>query len=225
MKSSLVVALFSLLLLMNVTAQTNYSIHGNINGLLDNSKVYLINPELGKRIDSAVVHDKKFELKGHLTEFAFTYLYLEKSVKLADILLDNRQVNVTGSAPIYDSITVSGSIIDEEWRQWFKEDERFRGMWYRLHKISKSLLTIKDTIHSNQVLQVADELTAERIILLKTYVKKYKDSPSSVVLPSLCTLQKYLTKTDYLEMYNSLSFAMRNTSLGKEMKELSTKSK
>ena len=41
-----------------------------------------------------------------------------------------------------------------------------------------------------------------------------------LLLPTLCTIQKQLTKDDFLEMYNSLSTEMKNTYLGNEIKKL-----
>ena len=80
-------------------AQTGYTIKARIDGLPDNSKVYLIDGGRRKTIDSAIVKNEAFVLKGHTAEAAHTYLYQGKANKLADILLDNREILVSGSRP------------------------------------------------------------------------------------------------------------------------------
>ncbi|WP_163823260.1 DUF4369 domain-containing protein, partial [Proteus mirabilis] len=86
-------------------AQYSYEIQGHIKGLLDNTKIYLINGGKRKTIDSALVKNERFVLQGRVDDAFHTYLYEGKSNKLADILLDNRKITVLGEKPFYDSIT------------------------------------------------------------------------------------------------------------------------
>lgn len=206
-----------------LAAQDGYTIKGHIDGLTDNSKVYLIDGGRRKTIDSTTVKNEIFILKGRVSEAAHTYLYLGKSNKLADILLDNREILLSGSRPVYDSIKVFGSDIDEQWKEWYAADQRIGYRRYRLNQISKSLTDKGDTAASNKIKVIADELMNERILLLKQSVKKYGDSPAGAVLPTLCTIQDQLTKEDILEMYNSLSVAMKNTYFGDEIKKIASK--
>lgn len=76
-----------------------YRIEGRISGLIEQSKVYLIHGGKRKRIDSAEVRNDRFLMTGLLDEPAHMYLYSGKTVKLADILLDNRKIEVHGNAP------------------------------------------------------------------------------------------------------------------------------
>ncbi len=206
-----------------LAAQNGYTIKGHIDGLTDNSKVYLIDGGRRKTIDSATVKNATFTLRGHISEAAHTYLYLGKSSKLADILLDNREILVSGSQPVYDSIKVSGSDIDEQWKEWYAADQRIGYRRYRLNQISKSLTDKGDTATSNKIKVIADELMNDRILLLKQSVKKYGDSPAGAVLPTLCTIQDQLTKGDVLEMYNSLSVRIKTTYLGNEIKKIASR--
>ena len=204
-------------------AQDGYSIIGHIDGLTNNSKVYLIDGGRRKTIDSATVKNEIFTLKGHISEAAHTYLYQGKSNKLADILLDNREILVSGSQPVYDSIKVTGSDIDEQWKEWYVADQRIGYRRYLLNQISKSLIDKGDTATGIKIKIIADELMNDRISLLKQSVKKYGDSPAGAVLPTLCTIQDQLTKEDVLEMYNSLSVRMKNTYFGNEIKKIASK--
>lgn len=207
----------------SLKAQIGYEINGNIRGLTDNSKIYLINGSERKVIDSAVVKNEKFILKGKLNNTVHTYLYEGKTNKLADILLDNRKIEVFGDSPNFDNIKVTGSNIDEQWKQWYRDDQKIGYLKYRINEVAELLITQKDTVNSKSLLEIADELFKDRVILLKSYVKKYGNLPSGAVLPTLCTIQDKLTKNDFLEMFNSLSPEMQRTNLGKEVFELSNK--
>jgi hypothetical protein len=205
--------------------KNGYKIEGSVKGLPNQSKIYLIHGGQRKTIDSAVVHNEHFVLSGNLQEPAHTYVYSGKTNKLADILLDNRAIVLSGSKPMYDSVKISGSPIDQQWKEWYREDQRIGYQRFRLNQVMKSLTDKKDTGNAAVITQLADELMQDRIHLLKTYVKRYHDSAAGAVLPTLCTIQNQLTKADYLEMYHTLTVAMQNTSFGKEILDQAQKSK
>jgi hypothetical protein len=214
-----VFALISVFSIKSSFAQNsaNYRIEGHINGLADNSKIYLINGGQRKTIDSAIVMNEHFLLTGKLSEPIHTYLYYGKATKLADILLDNREIRVNGSKPVYDSVKVSGSNIDEQWKDWYRHDQRLGYQRYRINQVYEALMDKKDTANAVVLKQISSELTDDRKELLKEYVRRYHDSPSGAVLPTFCTLQHQLTQADYLEMYSTLSIPMQNTAFGKEI--------
>ncbi|RYX83989.1 DUF4369 domain-containing protein, partial [bacterium] len=186
-------------------AQTGYIINGNISNLNNNSKIYLIDGSQSKIIDSAVAKNGRFLLKGKLANAVHTYLYEGKSNKLADILLDNRQIFVTGSSPDYDSIKVNGSEIDSQWKEWYAEDQKLGYLKYQLNKVYQELLKNQDTTNTYKLNIIINQISDDRVIMLKKYVKKYKNTAAGAALPTLCLLQNQLTKADFLEMYNSLS--------------------
>lgn len=197
-----------------------YRVNGHILGLPDGTKMYLIDGGRRKAIDSAVVEHGRFVLNGTLPETAHTYLYAGKgsvSLKLADILLDNRTVEVEASQPVYDQVVVSGSDIDQLWKEWWAEDQRIGYQRYRIKQVCESLLTRQDTANARPLRKIMDEMTASRVDLLKTYVKRYSTSAVGAALPTLCTLSNYLTRADYLEMYRTLSPVWQNSRFGREI--------
>ena len=167
--------------------------------------------------------NEKFILKGKLKDAIHTYLYEGKANKLADILLDNRKIKVFGEAPNYDNVKIIGSNIDEQWKQWYTDDQKIGYLRYRVNEVKESLIAKKETLNSRTLGEIAEELLKDRINLLKSYVKKYGNSPAGAVLPTLCTIQDKLTRSDFLEMYKSLSTEMQKTHLGSEVLELSNK--
>lgn len=206
--------------------QNSYQIKGKIDGLTEGAKVYLIRGF--KRIDSATVTKGHFFLEGTLAEPTFLTLYTGKgkeSKKLADILLDNRAVRVTGTQAEYEHIQVSGSAIDQQWKEWLKKDTRLGYQRYRLDQIYKSLIGKGDKASADSLKMLLEEMQVDRITLLKDYVKQYHSSAVGAVLPTLCTLQDKLSQADFMDMYNVLSPAMKTTALAQETLQLAKKAR
>lgn len=82
----------------------------------------------------------------------------------------------------------------------------------------------KDTTNASMLTRKINQLTTERILLLKTYVKRYGDKASGALIATLCTVPKELTQEDYLGLYHSLSPAMQQTRFGTEILRQSKKS-
>ncbi len=203
-----------------------YRINGKIAGLADGTVIYLVHEF--KRIDSATVDKGHFTIRGILTEPVFTSLYTGKGDnwrKLADILLDNREVSVAGTGPDFGHIRVSGSDIDAQWKEWFDRDQRLGYQRHRLDRVYQSLQKSDSKPDADLLKKVMDELAADRITLLKSYVSRYHDSPVGAILPTLCTLHGSLGRADFMEMYEVLSPPMKNTKMAKETLELARKAK
>lgn len=194
-----------------------FRIQGNIKGLKDGSVISVIDGGARKTIVSTVASNGQFTLTGTLDDAAHVYLYENKSNKLADILLDNRSVTVSGTEPIYDKITISGSEIDLQWRVWSAADQRIGYQRYRIRQVHESLIKNGDTENAAKLQPVIDELTKDRIVLLKSYVRQYSNSPAGAMLPNLCTLQHNLTPANYSEMFHLLSPRMQKTKMGQEV--------
>jgi hypothetical protein len=212
----------------NCRAQGNgeYKVIGEVKGLPEEAKVYLINGSQRKIIDSATVKNGQFMLRGHLVEPAHMYLHVGRgkvSKKLTDILLDNRTLYVKGTAPVYDSVRVSGSVIDQQWKAWMKDDEQLGRQRYQLKQVAQSLLVEKDSANANALTRLVGELQAVRVSLLKAYVKRNHDTAVGAALPTLCTLGPSLTGNDYLEMYHTLTPMWQKSSFGKEIITQATK--
>ncbi len=212
----------SLILPAFCQAQANpaYQVVGQVKGLADGTKMYLIDGNKRQAIDSATVKKDQFTLRGSLVEPAHLYLYAGRgrtSQKLADILLDNRTVYVRGNQPEYDSIRVSGSDIDQQWKEWYKEDQQIGYQRYRIKQVHESLILKKDTTNANVLGRLIGEIQLSRINLLKTYVKRYHNTATGAALPMLCTLSDYLTEADYLEMFNTLTPTWQQSAFGKDI--------
>jgi hypothetical protein len=197
-----------------------YEITGQINGLTDGTRLYLIDGSRRLRIDSATVQQGQFALRGTVAEPVHTYLYAGRgrsSTKLADILLDNQRVQISGSQPIYNEVVVSGSDIDRQWKEWFRDDSRLAQRRIDLSQRYQARLALPDTAGAGALRHERAQVQHERIVLLKAYVRRYHDTAAGAALPTLCTLSTSLTGADYQEMYQSLTPRWQQSALGREV--------
>jgi Domain of unknown function (DUF4369) len=225
--SKIVHALILIFIPLFIKAQSDgYKVVGDIKGLTEDTKVYLIDGGKRKVIDSTIVKGNRFVFIGKLEEAVHTYLHAGKgstSEKLADILLDNRIVYVNGNTPKYDSIIVSGSVIDQQWKDWWKEDQRIGYQRYKIRQVYESLVSKKDTANAKILEAIIGQMQAYRVDLLKAYVKRYSGTAAGAALPTLCTISDYLTKADYMEMYNSLTSGWQKSYFGQEILTIARK--
>jgi hypothetical protein len=199
---------------------TGYEITGHINGLADGTRLYLIDGGRRLRIDSATVQQGQFALRGKVVEPVHTYLYAGRgrtSTKLADILLDNQSVQVNGSQPVYNNVVVSGSDIDRQWKEWFREDARLEQRRVDLAQRYQAWLALPDTAGAGTLRHERAQAQHERIVLLKAYVRRYHDTAVGAALPTMCTLGASLTGADYQEMYQSLTPRWQQSTMGREV--------
>lgn len=206
--------------LSRAQAPASYRVVGDVRGLADNAKVYLINGGERRTIDSAAVRQGHFVLTGHLAEPAHMYLHAGKgraAVKLADILLDNRTVSVQGDQPVYDHINVTGSDIDEHWKDWYRADTDLGTQRAAVRRVAESLAQRQDTANAAALRRVLAALQQSRVRLLKDYVARYHDTATGAMLPNLCTLGPSLTPADYQQMYQQLTPQWQESSFGKSL--------
>jgi hypothetical protein len=219
----LVLSFLSLALLplaSQAQSAAGYEITGQINGLADGTRLYLIDGGRRLRIDSATVQQGHFALRGKVAEPVHTYLYAGRgrtSTKLADILLDNQPVQVSGTQPVYSEVLVSGSDIDRQWKEWFRDDARLAQRRTDLGQRYQARLAQPDTAGAGHLRHERAQVQHERIVLLKAYVRRYHDTAVGAALPTLCTLGASLTGADYQEMYQSLTPRWQQSTMGREV--------
>jgi hypothetical protein len=197
-----------------------YEVAGHISGLADGTRLYLIDGSRRVRIDSATVQQGQFALRGKVAEPVHTYLYAGRgrtSTKLADILLDNQRVQVSGSQPVYNAVVISGSDIDRQWKEWFRDDARLGQRRADLGQRYQARLAQPDTAGASALQHERAQVQRERITLLKGYVRRYHDTAVGAALPTLCTLGASLSGADYQEMYQSLTPRWQQSTLGREV--------
>ena len=140
---------------------------------------------------------RDFQFTGSVSEPVLANIHHKDGDGEIELFLDNSLWKVTGTYEEYNDATVSGSIIDVQWKQYFKEDQEL--VKYAASKGDPALVR-------------------RRKELLKQYVKDLHSSYAGALIPNFCTIEKSLTKADWIEIYDFLSEEMKDTYYGRKIK-------
>lgn len=218
-----------------VEDQKVYVLHGNIKNLKSDSVI--ITKFIGDSIaldfvkvtkglfiysDSIItpyfIQIDKFERADPVNNNGSKEFHLLTGGKLAEFIVEPGTIYIQGTSDLLDSIKVSGSYSDSLLKEYFMQDKLLQDKWDRLKINYDAARKQSDNMNAKQIAaQLNDINKNERVSLLKRYVTKYKGNIVGSLLPLFCTLQEYLTKSDYFEMYNSLTDDMKLTDYGKSV--------
>ena len=178
----------------------------------------------GIEIDSISTTNNKFQYSGKVKEPYFVQLLIkdgnETSGKLTEFMLENSEISITGNAPVYDSVSVSGSYADKILKAYLEQDQQLSAKWDSLKVDYDAYVATGDTINRKKVAkQLNHILKVDRVELLKKYVSEHANTTVGALLPSFCTIETALTTEDYQELYESLSEDIKTSDYGKSLLE------
>ena len=174
----------------------SYKIVGYLTGMPD-QELYLDYYDQGvKYRHPTFSKDGNFQFTGAVSEPVFANIHQKNGNGEIEIFLDNSLWKVTGNYQDYDGAAVSGSVIDAQWKQYFKEDQQ---------------------LVKSASLKGDPAVVQRRKELLKKYVKDLHSSYAGALIPNFCTIEKSLTPADWIEIYDLLSEEMKDTYFGKKI--------
>ena len=175
----------------------SYKIVGYIEGMPD-QELYLDYYDKGvKYRHPTFSKDGSFQFMGKVSEPVFANIHQQNGNGEIELFLDNSLWKVTGSYQEYNDAAVLGSVIDAQWKQYFKEDQQ---------------------LVKNASLKGDPTVVQQRKELLKKYVKDLHSSYAGALIPNFCTIEKSLTPADWIEIYDFLSEDMKDTYYGRKIK-------
>jgi hypothetical protein len=183
-----------------------FSIEGRLEGLSE-QELYLDYSENGKKYrDKVVSKDGRFSFSGRVSEPVFANIHQQNGKGEIEIFLDNSKWIVSGTAKDFNGARVTGAVIDQQWKKYFKEDQAL------ISDRFKGAISTDEQIRADTVLQ------RKRIHLLKRYVREYKDSYAGVLIPTFCTIRNSLSLQDLQEIYVTVSKDMQMSSYGRDIR-------
>jgi peroxiredoxin len=225
------------LLPLAVFAQKPFSVTGNIKGLKNGDKVYLVYKGEGTNVtDSALVKDGAFSFKGMVTDPAIANLFLNKNplvsrplpgeiLDMTGIYIEPAAIKLSGTDSLKKAV-VSGSLTNED-------DKKLKALTKpvtdQLNAINAEYLKLPDDQKQNEAtvkpLQQRYENTARG--LAPIYLNFAKSNPKSYVSLSLIgQLAGDPAEAAAAEKaFVTLSPAMKATKAGKELSQLFASSK
>lgn len=175
---------------------SSYKIVGYIEGM-PNQELYLDYYDKGiKYRHPTFSNDGNFQFTGRVSEPVFANIHHKDGNGEIELFLDNSVWSVSGTYQQYNDAAVSGSAIDAQWKQYFKEDQQ----------LVKSASIKGDPA-----------VVQKRKELLKKYVRDLHSSYAGALIPNFCTIERSLTSADWVEIYDLLSEEMKDTYYGKKI--------
>lgn len=205
-----IVLLIQLLLWHNTHAQEpGYIITGYIEGLSD-QELYLDYYDLGKRYRHKVFcANGSFKFVGYVTEPVFANIHQQFGKGEIELFLDNSSWKITGEASGFNNAIVKGSVIDQQWKEYFKNDQDLILQAYGAEAVEKGI--------DEQSFASNTDLRQKRVDLLKRYVYLYKDSYAGALIATFCTINKSLSQNDLGYIYSTLSPQIQISHYGQEI--------
>lgn len=199
-----------------------FLVEGDVKGLGDSQILVLklINGNL--ELDTIQPLDDKFTYTGKVKEPYFIQMLTiagdSTTGKLAEFMLENSRISVTGNSIEYDSVTVSGSVSDKVLKAYFKEDDALTAEWDALKVKYDAAVEAKDSIERKKLAKQLNQIfKGDRVELLKKYVTEHKDTKVGALIPAFCTIENALTPADYRELYDTLADSIQQTDYGQEL--------
>jgi peroxiredoxin len=229
LKSAFYIVLLWLVYLTNygqklgsVTQEHKFIIVGKVEGLKDSTKLYLFNFNTAKAIDSALVQDSQFWLRGKFSEpeqFSVSTKYIYQNYHSTGYFwIDQDTIQLTGTLKKLEQAIVEGSKTENENREY---KAQLIPIQHKKDSLSalKRRLQYKDSLARTAVENSFINLDEE---IRSTQVKFIKQHPNSYVggeFLRLFALTKQLPKSTIQTLYLGLSGELQNSTIGQHIQD------
>ncbi len=189
--------IFLLLFPVFVTAQTDFSITGNIKGLKDSTLISVTNVSDGKELAKAYAKNGLFVVKGKL-EYESIYKINFSGYKDAlTVFIGNEKISLTGNATALQKLTIAGSKLENDFLYYQHLLELQKPT---LEPLAAKINTTPQGASKDSLIQLYKNILVEQV---KRFVK---DKSTSRVAPFILVgLTNFFDNpTDLERLYNEL---------------------
>lgn len=197
--------------------EPHYTITGNIDGA-DSVTFILQKRAAGKtvKLDSAVVVDGKFTIKGGAVDYPEMVTLLAKDMRKGmSLYLENSEITITGHIDSLYNAVVTGSKTHNEYKAYQESLKPLNEKNSNLYKEYQAAEAAGDKAKMTELEKTSEEIYKERTNLSKEFVK---NNPTSFVAPSILNSISYELEADEIEaMINSLDTTVSKIEMVKEL--------
>jgi peroxiredoxin len=162
---------------MGLFAQKELLVNGKIEGVKDQSKIFLVDAnDPSDTIAKGVQKKGEFVLKGSLREPMMLSLIFEEAKKRTILFLDNNKISVSGNIEDLQKLAVSGSPAQTDFHEF---QDSFNPLFDQYSKISQAMKAGKN-MDTLQVQAAKIYVTIQEKI--EFYLQKHTNSPVSPLL-------------------------------------------
>ncbi|WP_026726708.1 TlpA disulfide reductase family protein [Flavobacterium sasangense] len=224
MKKITLLALLTLSILScNNLKDNEFLISGEAKGIENGKKAFVeMQSELGTIImDTAVVTDGKFELRGIAKNIDLGFVRIENSPINLPIIIEEGKIDIKIVKDSLHKSTLGGTPNNDMFQKFNNESraisekvakyERDNGEIMQNAQVKKDTVTIKRLMSEYQKFQ--DEMN----VYSKKFIVDNPDTYISVLLLENFLMRNYLSKEEVTKIYNKLDKTMQETNSGKRI--------
>jgi peroxiredoxin len=212
----------------NEVAENEYSLSGSAIGIENGKKVFIeVQSETGVTvIDTGVVENGKFELKGQITEKDLGFIRIENENFSVPFILENGKINVTIAVDSMQNNKIGGTPNNDKFQEFnektlvvVKKKNKFEvNNMARMDAAKKS----KDTATVKMIMKEYNSFQDEMNVISKKFIKENPDAYLSVLLLENFLMRQYLTIEEIKSHYEGLSDDLKKSKSGKKIQEVLT---
>lgn len=212
----------------NEVAENEYSLSGSANGIENGKKVFIeVQSETGVTvIDTGVVENGKFELKGQITERDLGFIRIENENISVPFIIENGKINVTIVVDSMQNNKIGGTPNNDKFQEFnektlvvVKKKNKFEiNNMARMNAAKKS----RDTATVKMIMMEYNSFQDEMNVISKKFIKDNPDAYLSVLLLENFLMRQYLTADEIKSYFEGLSDDLKKSKSGKKIQEVLT---
>jgi thiol-disulfide isomerase/thioredoxin len=212
--------LFLLLLLVTkIAAAQQYTIKANITGFNNGAKFYLKDVEVDSDIDSAIIQNNQFVLKGRLADAPKSlWLYTKTTTNFyyVTLMIGNETVQINGDIKDFPfDLSVSGSKTQDEHNLLINQT---KDAYKQRNKLLQEYFSLKKDsaeIKGKKIWRVIGKLDSTNEVVNKRFIKDHLNSYEG--LYTLFFLKNKYPNDTLRQMYNALLPEFKQSSFGQRI--------
>ncbi|MQP24377.1 redoxin domain-containing protein [Flavobacterium sp. LMO8] len=202
-----------------------YLLSGIANGVENGKKVYIeIQTNNGqKSIDTGVIENGKFELKGKVIDKDLGFLRIENEKFSIPFILENGTINFTIFIDSIQNNKIGGTLNNDKFQEFNdkslvivkKRNNYEKNNLARMNAAKKN----NDTATVNMLIKEHGSFQNEMNNISKNFIKENPNAFLSLLLLENLLMRQYLTTNEIMAFFESLSLELKQSKKGKEIKE------
>lgn len=210
----------------NNLGESEYLISGTANGIENGKKVFVeIQSETGATVlDTGVVENGKFELKGIITETDLGFVRIENEKFSVPFIIEKGNITINIAVDSVQNTKIGGTKNNDKFQEFNekslvvvkKRNKYEKNNIARMEAAKKS----RDTATINMIVKEHNSFQDEMNAISKTFIKENPDAHLSVLLLENFLMRQYLTPEEVKTYYDGLSKEVTATKSGKKIKEV-----
>jgi thiol-disulfide isomerase/thioredoxin len=204
---------------LSAKSQTGFTIQGNIKGIPNLTRLFLVHNLNGKAdtVGTAVSENGQFKFKGSVAlEGEFHFIKIDGTLPYLTLLLDNSIIEILGDKATWPVAMVSGSAVNDNYQEMLLKINAPKKDMDEMDSQLATVANSKDTI----ALKLLEEKQKRAMdVFLENWERVIEAYPNSLWTPSIISRLSRWDVAKKKSAYEKLSLRAQNSLYGRELKE------